>query len=129
MSGHVVAAVVAVLVLAFMFELLRRRRLREKYAGLWICVALVVLVSVMFPGLLERLAGALGVTVPLNLVLFSGLALLLLVCVQLSAEVSGLEDESQTLAEELALLRNRLERVERSLGQEASTPPVADPDR
>ncbi len=126
MSGHLFAVVGALVTLAFMVELLRRRRLREKYAALWISVAIVVLVAVGFPHLLERVASLVGVTLPLNLVFFVALLLLLVVCVQLSAEVSTLEQETQTLAEEVALLRNRVERLERSAGEEPA-PPVADP--
>jgi len=126
MSGYVFALVGAIVTLGFMVELLRRRRLREKYAALWITVAVVVMIGVLFPNLLERAAVLVGVTLPINLVFFLGLLLLLVVCVQLSAEVSTLEHETQTLAEEIALLRNRVERLERGAGQQPS-PPVADP--
>jgi len=125
-SGHLFAVVGALVTLAFMFEMLRRRRLREKYAALWITVAVLVLVGVGFPHLLERAAALVGITLPINLVFFVALLLLLVVCVQLSAEVSTLEQENQTLAEEVALLRNRVERLERSAGEEPA-PPVADP--
>lgn len=128
MSGYLFAVVGALVTLAIMVELLRRRRLREKYAALWITVAVLVLVTVFFPGLLERAATAVGVTVPVNLVFFVALLLLLVVCVQLSAEVSGLEQENQTLAEEIALLRNRVEHLEERAGTGPVVPPVADPD-
>lgn len=113
MSGHIFALVGAVVTLAFMFELLRRRRLREKYAGLWIVVALLVLVAAVFPGLTEWLSALVGITTPVNLVFFLGLLSLLVVCVQLSAELGELEHENQTLAEQAALLRLRVERLER----------------
>lgn len=128
MSGYLVALVGAVVTLGFMIELLRRRRLREKYAALWIVVAVVVAVLAFFPGLVEGAASAAGVTVPVNLVFFVGLLLLLVVCVQLSAEVGTLEQKTQTLAEEAALLRHRIERLERAAGRESIPPPVADPD-
>ncbi|HWB36732.1 MAG TPA: DUF2304 domain-containing protein [Rugosimonospora sp.] len=125
MSGYIVALVGALAVLMFMFEALRRRRLREKYAVLWIGVGVLALVSVAWPGLLEGAARLLGITVPLNLVFFGSLLLLLVVCVQLSVEVTLLERESQTLAEEVALLRHRVELLERVRGGEP-VPPVAD---
>ncbi len=128
MNGHLFALGAALVTLGFMFELLRRRRLREKFAALWMAVAFVVLVSAAFPRLLDRAAALVGVTVPVNLVFFLGMLLLLVVCVQLSAEISTLEQESQTLAEESALLRNRVERLERLAGAEPASPPVADPD-
>ncbi len=127
MRGYLFALAGALVTLAFMFELLRRRRLREKYAALWISLSVVVIVAGAFPQLLTRVATLVGIATPLNLVFFLGLLVLLVVCVQLSAELSSLEHEAQTLAEESALLRNRLERIERTLDGEHPRPPVADP--
>jgi hypothetical protein len=127
MKGYLFALVGALTTLAFMFELLRRRRLREKYAALWISLAFVVIVVGAFPGLVYRVADLVGISTPLNLVFFLGLLVLLVVCVQLSAEISSLEHEAQTLAEESALLRNRIERLERGPDASQSPPPVADP--
>jgi hypothetical protein len=112
MNGYLFALLGALVTLAFMFELLRRRRLREKYAVLWISVAVVVIFGGAFPRLLYWLANLVGIATPLNLVFFLAMLVLLVVSVQLSAEVSSLEREAQTLAEECALQRNRIERLE-----------------
>lgn len=122
-GGYVFALCSAVAVLAFMFELLRRRTLREKYAALWIALALVVGVAALFPALTERVAALVGVVTPINLVFFLGILVLLGVCVQLSAETSGLELENQTLAEECALLRARVERLEAGIESPRRTGP------
>lgn len=95
--------------LIFLFELLRRRHLREKYAVVWISVAVAALILVAVPGLLDRLADLLGVAAPENLVFFMALLLLLLATIQHSFEVGRLEERTRTLAEELALLRLDLE--------------------
>lgn len=126
-GGYLFALVGGLVTLAFMVELLRRRRLREKYAALWIGVAVVVLLGAFFPQIPAWFADLVGVTAPVNLVFFLGLLVLLVVCVQLSGEVSGLEHENQTLAEESALLRNRIEVLERHAGLGTLEPPVADP--
>ena len=123
MNGYIVAVLGACLILAFMVELLRRRRLREKYAGLWILVSILVLATVALPGVLRGVADALGVSVPLNLVFFGSLLLLLAVAIQLSAEITSLERETQTLAEEVALIRHRLETLERARGDANSDRP------
>lgn len=132
MNGYLFALLGALVTLAFMFELLRRRRLREKYAVLWISVAVVVIFFGAFPRLLYWLANLAGIATPLNLVFFLALLVLLVVSVQLSAEVSSLEREAQTLAEECALLRNRIERLEDGgvvdLPSPSPSPPVADPE-
>lgn len=99
-----------VAVLLVMVELLRRRQLKEKYAVLWLGVSVAVAVLAVAPGLLDRVAVALSVADPVNLLLFVGLLVLLSVCVHLSWECSRLEDETRSLAEEIALLRHQVER-------------------
>lgn len=99
----------AVLVLGAMFELLRRRQLREKYAVLWLGVGLAVAVLAIVPGLLKWAADLLGVVTPINLLFFLSTVVLLLVSIHLSWEASRLEEETRTLAEEVALLRLDLE--------------------
>lgn len=112
MSTHLVAVIVAIASVVFMVELLRRRQLKEKYAALWLMVGAGMLVLGAFPGLLDRVADALGVSDPPNLLLFAAAVLLLLVDVHLSWEVSRLEEETRTLAEAHALLQERVERLE-----------------
>jgi len=97
-----------------MLELLRRRQLKEKYAVLWLAVGVGMLVLGAFPVLLNNFAELVGVKDPPNLLLFAAALLLLLVCVHLSWEASRLEEKTRTLAEEVALLRRRLDEVERA---------------
>lgn len=108
---RVVALVLALVTLAPIVELLRRRQLREKYAVLWLVVAVAVAVLAVFPGLLDAVARPLGVADPPNLLLFVAVLFLLLVCVHLSWEVSRLEDETRALAEEVGLLRMQVDSV------------------
>jgi hypothetical protein len=56
-----------------------------------------------------------GVAVPTNLVFFVSIALLFLVCIQHSSELTQLEAETRTLAESVALQRLRIERLESKL--------------
>jgi hypothetical protein len=106
----IVTGLTALTVLAFMVELLRRRLLQEKYAVLWLLVSIVILPLAFFPFLTDDLARVLGIASGVSLVLFLGIVFLLLVTVHLSWEVSRLEEETRTLAEDLALLRSELAR-------------------
>jgi hypothetical protein len=108
MKLTLVTALTGLVVLLVILELLRRRQLREKYAMLWLGVSLVIIPLALFPRLLDNVAGALGVASGVSLVLFLGIVFLLLVCVHLSWEVSRLEEETRTIAEELALLRTEV---------------------
>jgi len=106
----IVTGLTALAVLAFMVELLRRRQLQEKYAILWLGVGIVMVPLAFFPTLTDNLARLLGIVSGVSLVLFLGIVFLLLVTVHLSWEVSRLEEETRTLAEDLALLRTELGR-------------------
>jgi hypothetical protein len=121
MKLTILTGATALLFLGFIFELVRRRRLREKYAVLWIVVGVIVLGLGLYPSGLDRVALAVGVANGVSLVLFGGVMFLLLVCLHLSWEASRLEDETRVLAEEVALLRLRLdEQIERT--EERSAP-------
>jgi hypothetical protein len=117
----VVSIVVAVAALVLVFELLRRRRLREKYAALWIVIAIGTVVVAVFPGLLRWVADLVGIQTPSNLLFFGSLMVLFAVSLQLSREVGLLEEQSRRLAEEVGTLRLRVSAVEKA--QESSEQP------
>ena len=75
--------VMAIVVIVFLFNLVRSRRLREKYVALWMLVGLVIIVLAVFPGLLSALAALVGVQVPANLLFALSLIMLLGVSIQL----------------------------------------------
>lgn len=108
----IVTIVVAVAAFMLVFELLRRRRLRQKYAFLWVFVAGLTVVLSVFPGLLEGASDLLGIAVPSNLLFLVSLLILFGVSLQLSIEVGVLEEQTRRLAEEVGALRLRLEDVE-----------------
>ena len=100
-----VGIAMAVIILAIVFWMLLARRLREKYAVMWIVIAACVLILGLFPGLLVWATGLLGVQVPANLLFSLAIVLLLGVSLHLSWELSHTEDEMRRVAEEAALAR------------------------
>ena len=112
----VLAAFILSLVILFLvFDMLRRKKIREKYAALWLLVGLSMLVLAAFPRLLEIIARTLNVQVPSNLLFALSIVLALGVCLHLSWEISVVEDETRVLAEESAILRAQLASLEQRL--------------
>lgn len=101
----VAGIVLALIIIGVVLWMLLSRRLREKYAVLWLLIAVGVLIVGVFPGLWEGLTRLLGVQLPSNLLLAAAVLLLLGVAFHLSWELSSAEDEIRRLAEESALLR------------------------
>lgn len=95
----------ALLLLGFIVEVVRRRRLSEGYALLWIGVGVAVLLLALLRPLIDRLSRLVGVHYGASLIFGVAVVFLVVVCVNLSMHVSRLEDKVQSLAEELTLLR------------------------
>ena len=113
-TTYLLGLVGAAAVLGLVLELLRRRHLRGKYALLYLALASVVVLFAVVPSLLGSLSNVLGVEVPANLLFFSALIVLLMVSMQLAYESGRLEEETRTLAEEVALLRMDVQQLLKS---------------
>ena len=108
MTAQVLGAIASIITFLFVFWLMRRGVLREKYAVLWLAFSGLALFFSLFPGALKWLSNALGVETPANLLFFVTIVLLILVAVQLSYELSRHEARIRRLAEEVALLDREL---------------------
>jgi hypothetical protein len=105
----IAAAIASLILLAVVFELIRSRRLRERYALLWLLTALVLLVLSLWRGGLNTIAGWFGVTGYPPAVLFAvGSLFFVVVLLHYSTVISRLSDQNTILAQRLALLEQRL---------------------
>ena len=109
MTANILGALASLIIFVFVFDLLRRGVLKEKYAVLWLFVAGIGMLFSIIPGALDWLGNALGVGAPVNLLFFVMGVVLVLVSVQLSYELSRHEARIRRLAEEVALLRQEVE--------------------
>lgn len=114
-APFVLGAVGSVVTLTLLFELLRRKHLREKYAVFWVAVALATLFVALVPQTLYWLADLAGVAVPANLLFFVASMVLLAISIQHSHELGRLEEQTRSLAEEIALLSTRLVQEQKRL--------------
>ena len=114
MTAQILGAVASIITFVFVFWLLRRGVLREKYAVLWLLFSGVALFFSVFPGALKWVSDTLGVETPANLLFFVTIVLLILVvrAAQLRAEPA--RGPLRRLAEEVALLDEELRRQRES---------------
>lgn len=117
-TSYVFGIISALLALGVVIELLRRRQLRERHAIWWLIAGVLALVVGVFPSTLQWAATLIGIEVPLNLVFFVSIAVLFLVCLQHSAELTRLEAKTRTLAELVALQDLRLRELEERAAEE-----------
>ncbi len=113
----IAASIASVLLILVVLELIRGRRLKERYALLWLATGVVLLVLSAWRGGLNTIAGWLGVSGYPPAILFAAATLfVILVLLHYSTVLSRLTDENVVLAQALALLGRRVEELERAHG-------------
>jgi len=98
------AAVLASALLIFIIETVRRRKLREEYAWLWVLVGIVILTLALWPGLLWTITKLLGIELPVNTVFFFGLMFMVFINLHFSVKISELTNQVKRLAQEISIL-------------------------
>lgn len=105
---QIVGIIGAAALLLVILELVRRRRLLERYALLWLLAGVVLLALAIWRGALEQLALLVGIASPPNALFFVAFGFVLLLLLHFSVAVSRLTDQSKVLAQRLALLEERV---------------------
>ena len=117
----IAATIASLLLLLVVLELVRGRRLKERYALLWIATGLVLLVLSAWRGGLTTVAGWFGVATYPPAILFAVATLFIIaVLLHYSTVLSRLSDHNTVLAQRVALLERRLDEV--AAGEDAEPP-------
>jgi hypothetical protein len=111
---QVVAIAAAVTLLVIVLEMVRRRRLMERYALLWLLSAVVILGLAIWQDALNQIARAMGIVSAPNALFLVAVGAILLLLLHFSAAMSRLSDQSKVLAQRQAILEQRLRELERS---------------
>jgi len=115
LAVSIVAAIASVGLLLVVLDLIRRRKLRERYALLWLATGVVLLVLSLWRSGLNTIADWVGVTGYPPAVLFAiAVLFILLVLLDYSTVISRLSDQNTVLAQRIGLLEQRLREATRS---------------
>src|SRR5581483_10211940 len=118
---HLVILLSAFGLMFIIFELVRKRRLREEYSWLWLLTGAGIMILAFFPQeWLMYLAELLGSKNPPAAIFFVGFCFVTLLCLQFSVRLSRMTEQVKTLAQKIALLEQDLERER----DDANKPPV-----
>ena len=123
---QIVAILGAVALLLIVLEMVRRRRLMERYALLWMLSAIIILGLAVFDDALTVLARQLGIVSAPNALFFVALAFILLLLLHFSAAMSRLSDQSKVLAQRQAILERQIRELERDAAADGLEPLLRD---
>lgn len=119
-------------VLLLVVNLVRKRQLQERYALLWLLAGVVLTLAPLFSNVLDGIAYALGIEYPPALLLLLAVIGLMLIIFQLSLAISRDADQLKALSQELGLLRQQLDDLERrqaAAPADDDEPPAPDDDQ
>ncbi len=107
------AIIVTATMLLIVFELVRQRRLMERYSLLWLAASFAVLLLAVFTDLLSWFSSLLGIQTPSNALFAVAIGFAILMLLHFSVTVSRLHDQNKITAQKLAATEERLRRLER----------------
>jgi hypothetical protein len=120
---QVVAILGTAALLLIVLELVRRRRVMERYALLWLLSSMVLLVLSIWSGLLDKLASSVGIETPSNALFAIAFGFTLVLLLHFSTVISGLTDQNKVLAQRLALLQQKVSELQERVGRETHERP------
>lgn len=94
-------------------NLVRRKRIDEKYAFLWLAGGALMVLAPFATGLIDKLSHAVGIYYPPSLVFLVGFLALCLINLQFSAVISRLTRDNRRLAQQFAILESKLKDLQR----------------
>lgn len=120
---QMLAVAASVFLVLVIFQLIRRRKLKEQYSLLWFLTAAVILLLALWDTPLFRISEAVGIATPSNLLFLVAIIFLFVMALHFSLLVSRLTDQSKMLAQKLALLDRDLRKGQESRDKSAGESP------
>lgn len=114
LRARLFAMLIGLAVLLFVTNLVRTKKLKEEFALLWLLTGVVLVLTPLFIDYLDMVAYALGVEYPPALIFLLAIISLLLILFQFSMRISRFSEQIKVLTQEAALLRARIEELERA---------------
>ncbi len=102
-----VSLLATVVLLLLVLELVRRRRLQERYSLLWLATGGSLFLLAAWSSLLNRISSAMGIRTPSNALFVVAAGFFLAVLLHFSLAMSRLSEQCSRLAQRLAMLEER----------------------
>jgi hypothetical protein len=105
----------AIVLLVFIVELVRQRRLEEQHSLLWLAMATALVVLAFTRDLWDWMAVQFGIAYPPTAMLVAGFVALIMIMLYFSTIVSKLVRQNRKAAQEIGILRWKLAELEKRI--------------
>ena len=105
---RVFVLIAGVAILLFILNLVRKKQLREQYALLWILSAVVLCLSSVFIGGLEKLSHLVGIYYPPAFLFLIAILMILVLQFHFSTVISSLREQNKALIQDVGILASEV---------------------
>jgi len=113
---RIIAILICILLVAYVFELVRRRHLSEEYSMGWLVAGSMMLILSISEGLLVWVSNLVGATLFTSTLFFFGLVFLVTICLHFSIRISALTNQVRSLTQHMGILHNEKQLLEEQIG-------------
>ncbi len=111
----IIAILLCIFLLSYVFELVRRKHLTEEYSMGWLVTGAVMLMLSISEGLLKWISDLVGATLFTSTLFFFGLMFLMVICLHFSIRISALTNQVRRLTQHVAILDTEKENMRKAL--------------
>ncbi len=113
---RIIAILICIFLVAYVFELVRRRHLSEEYSMGWLVAGSMMLILSISEGLLIWVSNLVGATLFTSTLFFFGLVFLMTICLHFSIRISALTNQVRTLTQHMGILHSEKQLLEEQIG-------------
>ncbi|MBI5427899.1 MAG: DUF2304 domain-containing protein [Nitrospinae bacterium] len=114
----IISIFICVILVAYVFELVRRRHLNEEYSMGWLVTGTIMLILSVFDDLLIWVSDFVGATLFTSTLFFFGLLFLVVICLHFSIRISALTNQVRRLTQHIGILYRQKTELESLLGKQ-----------
>ncbi len=120
---RIISILICILLVAYVFELVRRKHLNEEYSMGWLLTGTVMLSLSVSDGLLVWISDLVGATLFTSTLFFFGLIFLMIICLHFSIRISALTNDVRMLTQHIGLLDHEKRNLEKQVGKRDPSEP------
>lgn len=114
---QIIAIVASTLLLVYILNLIRKKKIKEEYSLMWIFSAVVFIILSIWRNGLEHIAGVLGIDYAPAALFIILLGAIFLILIQFSIIISNLSTANKNLAQEVGILKAEINRLQKNSGK------------
>ena len=119
---RIISILICILLVAYVFELVRRKHLNEEYSMGWLITGTMMLVLSVSETILEWISGLVGATLFTSTLFFFGLLFLVVICLHFSIRISALTNQVRSLTQHMGILYTEKKELEKRIDNSSIDP-------